>query len=79
MLSCEVDECKPLVRGIGADKFPRGMTQLIEEWPAGGSVGDALERLRRGDPVPLVRLLIQSKHTVLLLNLCSLCRHPESL
>lgn len=43
---------------IPGDKYPGGMTQLIAEWcdaagPAGLSPEDALERERRGDPVPL--------------------------
>ena len=43
---------------IPSDKYPSGMTQLIEAWcdaggPAGLSPEDALERERKGDPIPL--------------------------
>lgn len=48
---------------IPADKYPGGMTQLIGEWgEAGGQAGlcpvEALERERRGDPVPLASVTL---------------------
>jgi len=43
---------------ISSDKYPQGMPQLIAAWsdaagPPGMSPADALERERRGDPIPL--------------------------
>jgi 2-keto-4-pentenoate hydratase/2-oxohepta-3-ene-1,7-dioic acid hydratase in catechol pathway len=48
---------------IPSDKYPGGMAQLIEQWfDAGGAEGvapaDALERERRGDPVPLASVAL---------------------
>jgi len=49
----------PYPAAISSDKYPQGMPQLIAAWsdatgPPGMSPADALERERRGDPIPLV-------------------------
>lgn len=50
---------------VSGEKYPGGMTQLIAEWfdaggPEGLSPDEALERERRGDPIPLEQVTLKA-------------------